>query len=973
MQPAVAPTTALVGRADELTALLGALGVGDPAVPGRAVLLAGDAGVGKTRLCTEAAARARAAGWLVVAGHCLDSGGDALPYLPFTEALGRLAAELPGLLDAVQEEHPALARVLPGRRAAGPDSRGAVFEAIAAALERAARDRPLLVVVEDVHWADASTRELLGYLLSRSPGPRAALLVTYRTDDLHRRHPLRADAAGWARLPGVTRLPLRPLPSTDVRRLVLELEPDRLPDDVVSGIVERAEGNAFYTEELVAAARRGEQVLSADLADLLLLHLDSLPDSARTLLRAMSVAGRQVSHPLLAAVAGPEGPEFDEAVRAAVDRNVLVPVGHDGYAFRHALLAEAVYDDLLPGERVRWHRRYVEVLSSGAVDRTAAELARHARAASDVPVAIAASKAAGEEALAAGGPAEAARHFENVLELLAQGGPGSAPVDEVVPLVVRASEAAVAAGLLHRGLALVEEQLASLPDDVDPRLRAELLHAVAATALLVDDGAPRLREVTDALALEPAQVPGELRAKLLAVQARATAAADEDAAAVLIAQEAAELARRLDLPAVLADATTTLARLGSYATADATEDALRLSVSDAAAAGDLLAEMRSTFNLGTVLYEAGRMEEARVVYDRGVARAVAVRRPWAAYALEVRLMSGLVRYALGQWDAALVALETEGTDAPPMPRAELEGAALLVQVGRGEQPFDRLPALQTWWERDGLLAVNCASAGIDLYGGAGRLDVAEAVHRDAVHRIAVLWGGEEFGARVRFGGLLLGQYASAAARSDAAERGDLLEKAAPLVEAAERAAERASRHGPELLAWQARVRAEHLRLRRLAGDEGVEREQLVDAWTAAVAGFERSGHVYETARSRTRLAAALRAAGRTAEAEHELVLSRRVASALGAAPLLAELAELGAPAPPAGGEQQLTPRELEVLQLLAQGRSNRDISTLLFISPKTVSVHVSNVLAKLHAAGRTEAVVIAQRRGLVTPVPADQR
>jgi hypothetical protein len=125
---------------------------------------------------------------------------------------------------------------------------------------------------------------------------------------------------------------------------------------------------AFFTEELVAAAQRGEQVLSPDVSDVLLLRLDALDAAARTALRAMSVAGRRVSHELLPQVLADEVADLDTPLRSAVDHNVLV-AGPDGYAFRHALLAEAVYDDLLPGERVRWHRRYAAVLDAVPPDR----------------------------------------------------------------------------------------------------------------------------------------------------------------------------------------------------------------------------------------------------------------------------------------------------------------------------------------------------------------------------------------------------------------------------------------------------------------------------------------------------------------------------------------------------------------------------------------------------------------------------
>ncbi len=250
------------------------------------------------------------------------------------------------------------------------------------------------------------------------------------------------------------------------------LHPEPLPEREVRGIVRRAEGNAFFTEELVAGIERGGGPLSWDLAELLLVRLDQLDDDARAVVRAASVAGRRVPHALLARVAGLAGPQFDAAVRSAVDGNVLIPTQRDGYAFRHALLAEAVYDDLLPGERVGLHAAYAEALASRDVEGTAAELARHARAAHDLPTAVRASIQAGDEAMRVGGPDEATQHLETALELLGDATPsraGSHPTSTASSSPCAPREAAMAAGRVHRGLALVQEQLATLPDDAAGR------------------------------------------------------------------------------------------------------------------------------------------------------------------------------------------------------------------------------------------------------------------------------------------------------------------------------------------------------------------------------------------------------------------------------------------------------------------------------------------------------------------------
>ena len=378
----------LVGRAEELDSLcreIGLVGVSQgEQPPGAAVLLSGDAGLGKTRLLGELRQLADEAEWRVVVGHCLDFGDTALPYLPFTELFGSIARDEPSLADRLITDQPALARLMPGHRmlhepASEHLGRADLFDAVYAGLAQLSVDAPLLVILEDIHWADQSTRDLLTGLFTRPPAGPIAIVASYRSDDLHRRHPLRAATAEWARLPRVSRISLQPLPDSEIRHLVHQLHPDPISDLEVRRIIGRAEGNAFFTEELVAAVGEGGRMLPTDLADLLLVRLDRLDESTREIVRAAAVAGRRVSHTLLASVVGDDA-GFEAGLRAAVDANILLPI-RDRYAFRHALLAEAVYDDLLPGERVRWHTAYVAALSARGARATAAELARHARAA----------------------------------------------------------------------------------------------------------------------------------------------------------------------------------------------------------------------------------------------------------------------------------------------------------------------------------------------------------------------------------------------------------------------------------------------------------------------------------------------------------------------------------------------------------------------------------------------------------------
>lgn len=989
----------LIGRAADLGLLARVLGI-EPADPRNAVvLLGGDAGVGKTRLLTELTGRAASAGWQVLVGHCLNFADSALPYLPFSELFGTLATRSPDRAQAVVSANPAIARLLPGRRllSDGPGDpgqridRAELFDSVRGALSVLADEGPLLLVVEDLHWADPSTREMLGFLFARPASGPVAICASYRADDLHRRHPLRAVISEWARLPGVSRVQLSPLSKADNRSLIAALHPAELPAAEVRGIIERAEGNAFFTEELVAAADAGTGTLPAELADLLLVRLDHLPEAARLVVRAAAVAGRQVSHRLLAQVVEVDDAALEHALRALVEGNVLVPARADGYAFRHALLAEAVYDDLLPGERVRLHQAYAAALATGDIAGTAAELAQHARAAHDLPTAIRASISAGDEAMHVAGPTEAARHYEVALELLPSVGEELAGhysgegdrewdgerIDEV-DLILRASTAAVAAGDVFRGVALVSDHLRRLPPDAPAPHRARLLHALAGVALLGDTGVDVLAVTAEVLRLVPAEPASAMRAQAAGLHARANADRYRDDDAQRWAGEALALARQLGLPEVTADAATTLGRLEERAgDPDSSSRTLSAAVAAAREGGDLTTEFRSLFNIGSLHFERGQLDDARVAYEATAARARETGRPWAPYGFDAQAMSGVVAYVSGRWDTVIDIVEVAPESPPELAAAVLAAIGLMVAAGRGERSARAdLDRTRSYWERDGMLAILSGGAAIDLCGDAGDLPAAEAIHDDLVACLSRTWQNTRYQGRIRLSALLLGQLCAQAPRAGATERVELARRGGELIEIAYDVAEKSlqtwRRRGPESAAWLARTTAESVRLRWLTGVDPPTDEELIEVWRASVADFERFGHVFETARSRARLAAVLRAAGQPAAAAEQATLARDVATKLGAEPLLDELRPLAPErrVPRPRGGKPLTARELEVLTLVAQGRSNREIGRQLYISGKTVSVHVSAILAKLGAAGRTEAVAVASRQGLLAADPS---
>lgn len=986
----------MVGRASELASLLAGL---DRAAGGRGctVLLSGDAGVGKSRLLDELAARAGARGVRVLTGHCVDLGDVGLPYLPFVDLLRPVAADpelapvssaapvlaplfagRPAALPPVSEapEGRDLNRPLPHRAAPPPvdDGRLQLFESVAALICELAGSGPLLLVLEDVHWADRSSRDLLRYLLARLSDEPVAVVVSYRADDLHRRHPLRPLLAELVRLPGVERLELSPLPDAEVGALVRRLgaEAGPLPDSVVDDVVTRAEGNAFYAEELLAAGLHGE-ALPLGLTDVLLARVEQRSPEAQQVLRVAAVAGRRVRHELVAAVSGLVDGDLEGALAEAVHHYLLV-VSDDGrYRFRHALLREAVLADLLPGERVRLHAAIAAYLARMPGAGTAAEQAHHARESHDLPGAFSASLAAATAAGGVGAPAEQLQHLEAALALwpavpdaAERAGRGQAA------LLLETAAAARTVGEPARAVALLRAALEGLAPDADPEVRARIHYTLAQVMVRVEDDAGAYRESAAAMALVPAQPPSKVRTWAAATHARMSYSVGRDDEADAAADEALAAADALGFDGAWADIAVTQVRARPGPDPGTVRARLDEALTRARRSGDAEVEMRVLFNLATVTFEAGRVGETLEWTRQGTRRARDLGVEWSYYAAEVRHVHVTALYMAGDWDGSLA--EADVLARVPEMAAHVRADGLLVLVGRGDPSararIDWARGLIPRLSAHVLLDLVTAGSEIDLAAWEGRPREAVDVALTAYRRLRQEWEDDHLG-MLRLAGTALAAVADAAvaARRDGDAEGiDRWTRAGEeLVEAARSAVEvyRAANGdtmGVEARAWQARVAAEAARGRGEAGTE---------LWRAAVDAFG-FGHVYEEARSRRRLAEALLAAGDRDGAAEQVTLAHGVALRLGALPLrtaLEALARRGrldvAGLRPVDVSAVLTPREAEVLRLLAQGRTNRQVGAELYISEKTASVHVSNILAKLGASGRTEAVAIAAQRGLL--------
>ncbi|MFD9981062.1 AAA family ATPase [Streptomyces massasporeus] len=988
-----------VGRAEELGTLHDALVRACEGEP-QALLIGGEAGVGKTRLVEEFAAAARDRGAVVALGGCVEIGADGLPFAPFSTALRALRRELPGELAAAaagQEEE--LARLLPelGESRAGrhdEDGMARLFELTARLLERVAAEHTVVLALEDLHWADASTRHLLSYLLRTLRTGRLVVLATYRSDDIHRRHPLRPLLAELDRLRTIRRLELARFNRDEVGRQVAgilahEPEPGR-----VDAIFERSDGNAFFVEELAVAAHEGCRTgLTDSLRDLLLVRVEGLPEPAQHVARIVAEGGSTVEYRLLAAVARLAEDDLIEALRDAVNASILAPApGGDGYRFRHSLVREAVSDDLLPGERSRLNRRYAEALETDPAlvpaDQRATRLASYWYHAHDAAKALPAVLEASVEARRRHAYSEQLRLLERAMELW-DAAPDTVrrtlrPVDyaEVYPpcgcdpvttalrhldLLAEAAVAGRLCGERERALKITKRALRLLEDEADPMRSAWfwIQRSRLVQGLARGDG---WKEIATAQDLVRGLPPSEVHAEVLATAAHWSMLHEPGPDALTAAERAVEYARMVGADDIESNARLTLG--GLMVDAGQIDAGLghMYDVRDEVVARGLAAVVgRSHVNLPSVLEGVGRSEESVGILREGLRLTGAMGLRDAEAWIWSNLAESLI--SLGRWDEAAEAAgnaQRRGQTAGPhgsganclaylaLARGQVPEAARYLAQGRAAYgPHDPMPQhdLPISW-----LTIALAAA-------EGRLADARA------ELARTLESGFPLGTQ-RYAWPLLLQ--AATAEADARALPAAREGRAQVLDGILSTVKRLTTHAPVWFAHEQWVRAE------LHRAEGLS---TPDTWSEVVTAFEPLSRPYDLARVRYRLAESLLTGAGEDERERAaelLRLAHTVARHLGARPLADAAAALGrrarlpltpatqpgpAPADPAEA-LGLTSRERDVLRLVAAGHTNRRIAQELFISPKTASVHVSNILGKLGVSGRGEAAAVAHRLGL---------
>lgn len=1012
----VSPT--FIGRGEALAAAeetLRRTGAGRPSH----LLVAGEAGIGKTRFCEAVGDLALAEGFQLLRGGCVHLESGEFPYAPIGEALRGLVRRLDpqALAAAVADDGPVLARITPklGLRpthelASEPPeaARGHLLQALLGLLGRLSEDAPVLFVVEDLHWADSATLDTLAFLLRSLHDERIGLVLTFRSDELHRRHPLRPWLGDVERLASVERVELGPLDPAEAGELIAAIRGSEQPSELVGRVHDRSDGNPFFIEELLARedGRARAAALSPSLRDVLVARVGSVSDEAQTILGVAAVVGRTVEAALLAQVSALESKALDAGLEACVERGLLVvdrAEARDRLAFRHALIAEVVYDGILPDERIRIHRAIAEALAAriaapGPPDPGRwAELAGQWDAARDQVRAFDAALHAADEAEQAFAWAASFAQYRRALagwELV--GDPEAIAGFDRVELLSRAAVAAHLGGTRSQ-VPLLREAIAEA-DRRGDAARGSLLRGQLGLDLWFDGHPAEAGEVyREALAMVPPDPPTVERAWILARLAQKLMLDGSDREAQGLAEAAIAMAREVGDRRVETHALNTLGcALAGLGRCDSSADAMERSLAIALELEDPRHIGRAYLNATEILAVCGRDERALEVAQEGIERAAAMGIGEVEGAL-IGPQAAVIDYECGRWAEAARFL-VEGRIDVPVPDADISNLAKWVEilartveldVGTGD--WDGAARKLEWvgeqlqsgfemeYQYTGPYA--CARAELALWQARPREAVAAV--EEVLPRLE-----RTDDTRYRMRLLRLGIRAAADLAEIARDRRDATAEAQAAAIAASLRTRSAGATAAiagmegglalELAAEEATVVAEESRLRG-PGDPA--------AWREAAAGWSARERPYHRAYVRFREAEASMVAGDRANAAEALGEARQIASGLGARPLLDTIdafarrsripldrrtANVGRPEPPADdragavAEFGLTAREHEVLELLAEGKTNRQIGDTLFISVHTAGIHVSRILGKLGATSRTEAASMAYRLGLVS-------
>jgi DNA-binding CsgD family transcriptional regulator len=969
-----------IGRERELAELEASLADARDGRP-QLVFVAGESGVGKSRLLGEFERRAKALGARTIGGECIELGEDELPFAPLVGAVRPLArADDPAFDQLPAFARSELARLAPELGPAAADrsedregeSQQRLFDALLSLLERLGDDTGLLFWIEDIHWADRSTRTFLAFLNANIRDERVLVVATYRSDELHRRHPLRPLLNEFERGTCSHRLELPPFDRHELTAQLADILGSTPSEEVVDRLFARSEGNPLFTEELLAGGLDGRGALPPTLREALLTRLDQLSPAARQTLGLLAVAGRADDATLIAA-GSLEAAELREALREAMGSHLVRTDDADRLTFRHALFREVVYEDLLPGERSELHLSLARVLEerAGSDDGTwlRTAIAHHYHQAGDQREALRTAVIAADRSERVYAPGEAAQLFDRALGLWPRvDDPESVVGCRVTDVSSRAARAHYLAGDDPRAKTLLEQALDELDPEREPLVVARLLGDLANVQWSLGHAEHSRASLDRALELVGDE-PTPEGARLLSQQVKFKLLQGRFGEMEPIADRALEMADALDLPLVRAGV---LNRFGPalfpLGDPERGEQMMREGLELAKARGAPDDVAIGYVNYADVLHVFGRSEDALELLDEGVPQIATIDRS----ARWLLLLRAEVLFAVGDWgEAAAALLPARGVNSnlrhaeQAMGRGDLEEARSLLT-----ENWEML----TYSVEPQFIAVSAALLA-ELQVREREIDAGRTTISDGLDRIQYCTEDAARIALIAAAGVMVEAAAAESARDlgNGDAESEAIGRAQMLLELTRASAE--EYNGPVEKAVLATATAQAAR-----ASAGADAAEL---WTAAAETWRELGRPYEEARSLWRRAEALIAADDRVAAGEAATTATTIARRLGANWLVRELESLaararlvldGAAAEDGAGEEVaheqpedpfgLTDRERQVLALVASGATNREIASELFMAEKTASVHVSRILGKLGVRSRTEAAAVAYRQGL---------
>jgi DNA-binding CsgD family transcriptional regulator/tetratricopeptide (TPR) repeat protein len=962
-----------VGRSEELGLLVNTF---ESVKSGKTatVLVAGDAGIGKSRLVEELCDHARLSGAGVASGSCVPIDGGGLPYGPVVGVLRDVVRLMSRLDTGAAASVPAIVSV--------PDelAKTRLFESVLASIVTLAQHAPVVIALEDLQWADSASAELLGFLVRNLADDAVLIVGTYRGDEIGRHHHLRAWLSEFSRHSRVREVQLDGLDREGVAAMIAGIV-GRDPDwTLVDAVFTRSQGNAFFVEELTAA--RHSQSIPPELQRLIMTRVESLSPLTQHMLGEASASGLAVTDAELVAAGGLDEHALEAALTEAIDAQVLVmnPPA-DGYRFRHALVREAVYASLLPSERRRAHLRLATALSTHAavgpiepVHRTA-EIAAHWWAAGEWKQALTASTDAADAAIAVWAYPEALTQMERALSALDHLSPEAAAETDRIALLEKTLDVAYMAGEGGRAIELTHEAIAAV-DDADPSALAALYATLGRNAWVVGDSDAAFDAYRRAAALLPADTPSLELARVIAEEARGLMLMSRFAEAERRCHDAVEVARACGARAEEGHALNTLgcsvAGLGFY---DRGIELVREAVAVAHEVGHADDLARAYTNLSSLLVDAGRLEE-------GVALVADVLADGDGDCDRSYLLNGTAGNAatalirMGRYHEAEDLIAKTGTLGGGICALAPMLVPLPIEIRRGR--FTHAHQMMTEADEATARLLDVQTRGL-YHMLRAELALEEERPDEAfidVERARVLAATSDdltftpemcaLGLRALSDGI-----AEPGRRRDPATHEKVRLLAHDLVCDADRLAAAATAGGgqcpPRVLALAAQCRAE---ASRLDVSEPEAWRVAAEAWAEAsephplaYCRWREAEAVLESRGDRNRAAAVLEDAWRTTVDLDAVPLREQVERLARRARISIDA---GDPSPQvtAMDDLGLTPRETEVLAHLAMGRTDGEIADALFISKKTASVHVSNLLRKLDVANRVEAGKVGAAMGM---------